>query len=259
MAAWNACNIPITQKLRASNKRMEMKFSATVACRDCALYQTAKVLGLETPDCSSLNRVVLRDHPVNKNEVLYREGDSFRYLYLVHSGSCISSATILGRKSQVMGFYLPGEIAGIENIGQSLCNHTTRVLEKGSVCQLDFLMLEETLKQDELIRVQSYLLGASAIHARQLQWERSLTGLQSAEQRVAAFLLNLAGRFQSHGFPADRFRLPMSREAIADYLGLAMETVIRTLKNLHNRKLISSQTKNIEILDGEALSDLIRS
>ncbi|WP_456448512.1 helix-turn-helix domain-containing protein [Thiolapillus sp.] len=238
---------------------MEMKVATAVACRDCALYQTAKVLGLETPDCSSLNRVVLRDHPVEKNEVLYREGDSFRYLYLVHSGSCISSATILGRKSQVMGFHLPGELAGIENIGQQKCNHTTRVLEKGSVCQLDFLMLEETLGKDELIRVQSYLLGASAIHARQLQWERSLTGLQTAEQRVAAFLLNLAGRFESHGFPAQKFRLPMSRDAIADYLGLAMETVIRTLKNLHKKELISTQAKNIEILNPTALNALLRS
>ncbi|BAO44579.1 helix-turn-helix domain-containing protein [Thiolapillus brandeum] len=238
---------------------MELKVAAAVACRDCALYQTAKVLGLETPDCSSLNRVVLRDHPVNKNEVLYREGDSFRYLYLVHSGSCISSATILGRRSQVMGFYLPGEMAGIESIGQQKCNHTTRVLEKGSVCQLDFLMLEETLGKDELIRVQSYLLGASAIHARQLQWERSLTSLQTAEQRVAAFLLNLAGRFESHGFPGHQFRLPMSREAIADYLGLAMETVIRTLKSLHKKGLISSRAKHIEILDRTALSTLLRS
>ena len=238
---------------------MELKVATAVACRDCALYQTAKVLGLETPDCSSLNRVVLRDHPVKKNEVLYREGDDFRYLYLVHSGSCISNATILGRKSQVMGFHLPGEIAGIENIGQQKCNHTTRVLEKGSVCQLDFLMLEEILGKDELIRVQSYLLGASAIHARQLQWERSLTGLQTAEQRVAAFLLNLAGRFESHGFPAQKFRLPMSRDAIADYLGLAMETVIRTLKNLHKKELISIQAKNIEILNPTALNALLRS
>ncbi len=238
---------------------MELKVATVVACRNCALYQTAKVLGLETPDCSSLNRVVLRDHPVVKNEVLYREGDDFRYLYLVHSGACISSATILGRRSQVMGFYLPGELAGIENIGQQKCNHTTRVLEKGSVCQLDFLMLEETLGKDEMIRVQSYLLGAAAIHARQLQWERSLTGLQTAEQRVAAFLLNLAGRFEAHGFSAHSFRLPMSREAIADYLGLAMETVIRTLKSLHNQELVSIRAKNIEIMDETALSELLRS
>lgn len=238
---------------------MELKVATAVACRDCALYQTARVLGLETPDCSSLNRVVLRDHPVEKNEVLYREGEPFRYLYLVHSGSCISSATILGRRSQVMGFYLPGELAGIENIGQQECNHTTRVLEKGSVCQLDFLLLEETLGTDELLRVQSYLLGAAAIHARQLQWERSLTGLQTAEQRVAAFLLNLASRFEAHGFPAQRFRLPMSREAIADYLGLAMETVIRVLKSLHNQELVSIRAKNIEILNETALSELLRS
>ena len=97
------------------------------------------------------------------------------------------------------------------------------------------------------------------MHVRQLQWERSLTGLQTAEQRVAAFLLNLAGRFEAHGFSAHSFRLPMSREAIADYLGLAMETVIRTLKSLHNQELVSIRAKNIEIMDETALSELLRS
>ncbi|WP_419607367.1 Crp/Fnr family transcriptional regulator, partial [Thiolapillus sp.] len=167
-------------------------------------------------------------------------------------------ATILGH-SRVMGFYLPGEIAGIENIGQATCNHTTRALEKGTICQLDFSALDKTLTQSELINVQKYLLGSAAQHARQLQWERSLTGMQTAEQRVAAFLLNIASRLDSHGFHALQFRLPMSREAIADYLGLAMETVIRTLKNLQHQSLISIRAKNIEITDETALNTLLTS
>ena len=227
-------------------------------CRNCALYQTARVLGLETPDCSSLNRVVLRNHPVRKNEILFEEGAPFRHLYLIHSGACISNANILGHE-RVMGFYLPGELAGIENIGQKNCNHTTRALENGSICQLDFSALDQTLTQKELINVQKYLLDSAAQHARQLQWERSLTGMQTAEQRVAAFLLNIADRRHAHGFPAQHFRLPMSREAIADYLGLAMETVIRTLKNLQNRSLIGIQAKNIEIKKPSDLKALLKS
>jgi len=234
---------------------MQLNNTSAVMCRNCALYQTARVLGLETPDCSSLNRIVLRNHPVRKNEVLYHEGEAFRYLYLIHSGSCISNATMLGN-SRVMGFYLPGEIAGIENIGQDSCNHTTHALEKGSVCQLDFSALGETLSKDELINVQKYLLGSAAHHARQLQWERSLTGMQTAEQQVAAFLVNIASRLNARGLPAHQFRLPMSREAMADYLGLAMETVIRTLKNLQSRNLIDIKAKNIEIIDESSLSSL---
>lgn len=234
---------------------MQLNNTSAVMCRNCALYQTARVLGLETPDCSSLNRIVLRNHPVRKNEVLYHEGEIFRYLYLIHSGSCISNATMLGN-SRVMGFYLPGEIAGIENIGQNTCNHTIYALEKGSICQLDFSALGEALSKDELINVQKYLLGSAAHHARQLQWERSLTGMQTAEQRVAAFLVNIASRLDTRGLPAHQFRLPMSREAIADYLGLAMETVIRTLKNLQSRNLIDIKAKNIEIIDESSLSSL---
>ncbi|WP_456415399.1 Crp/Fnr family transcriptional regulator [Thiolapillus sp.] len=238
---------------------MQLNNTSAVMCRNCALYQTARVLGLETPDCSSLNRIVLRNLPVKKHEVLYHEGEAFRYLYLIHSGSCISNATMLGERRRVMGFYLPGEIAGIENIGQETCNHTTYALEKGSICQLDFSALEETLSKNELINVQKYLLGSAAHHARQLQWERSLTGMQTAEQQIAAFLMNIASRLDARGFPARQFRLPMSREAIADYLGLAMETVIRTLKNLQSRNLIAIKAKNIEILDESRLNSLLTS
>ncbi len=236
---------------------MSQKPIATVECKNCALYQTAKVLGLETPNCSSLNRVVLRNHPVAKNEVLYQEGEPFRYLYLIHSGSCVSSATMLGDLQRVMGFYLPGEIAGFENIGQKTCNHTTRVMEKGSICQLDFSALDDALSPNELINVQKYLLSSAAEHARQLQWERSLTGMRTAEHRVAAFLLNIANRLDAHGFPALQFRLPMSRDVIADYLGLAMETVIRTLKSLEAKELIRTKAKNVEISDLEQLKQLL--
>ncbi len=236
---------------------MELKVANAVACSHCALYQTAKVLGLETPDCSSLDRLVLRDHPVAKNQFLYREGDAFRYLYLIHSGSSISTASVFGRNSQVTGFCLPGELAGMENIGQKTCNHSTQVLEQGSVCQLDYLALEETLSRDELIHVQSYLLNAAAFHARQLQWQRALTGLQTAEQRIAAFLINLSNRLEAHGFPSKQFRLPMSRDAIADYLGLATETVIRTLKHLNKQQIINIRAKNVDLMNHDALNALL--
>ncbi len=220
-----------------------------VTCQNCALYQTAQVLGLEQPDCSTLNDVVLRDHPVKKNETLYRTGDPFQYLYLVHSGACASYANMASGTNQVMGFYLPGEIAGISSIGQSQYSHTTITLEKGSICRLDYPLLDNRIASNELLRVQDYLLHATAEYAHQLQWERSLMGLQTAEQRVTAFLLNILNRLRKRGLPWQYFRLPMSRSSIAEYLGLASETVIRVLQSLHNRQLISIKAKHISILN----------
>ena len=222
-----------------------------VTCRNCALYNTARVLGLDSPDCSTLDQVVIRNHPIERHQRLYSAGDAVRYLYLVHSGSFISHD-----QGQVMGFHLPGEIVGIEEIGETRHSHTAIALENGSVCQLDFIHLEDSLEPDELIRVQRYLLQAAATHARQLQQERLITGLPAAEQRIAAFLLNIGQRFQSHGFPAFSYRLPMSREEIASYLGLAPETVIRTLKKLESRGLVSVRTRQVEIHEPRALEQL---
>ena len=233
---------------------MSARHIPIVICRNCALYNTARVLGLESPDCSTLDQVVIRNHSIDRGQPIFSAGDPVRYLYLVHSGSCIGYQE--GEPRKVMNFYLPGEILGIEDLGESRHSHTAVALENGSLCQLDFTHLEASLPADELIRVQRYLLQAAALHARHLQQERLITGLPTAEQRVAAFLLNLGQRFQSHGFPALTYRLPMSRDEIADYLGLAPETVIRILKKLGARGLVSIRTRQVEILDPSALEQL---
>ncbi len=226
-----------------------------VLCRNCALYKTALVLGLESPAQEALHEVVIRNHPIEKGQPLFYAGDPVRHLYLVHSGSCISYDGAEPR--QVRGFHLPGEIVGIEEMDEERYNHTACALEDGSLCQLDVSRLEEALEAEELIKVQRYLLATAAAHARQLQKERLITGLPNAEQRIGAFLYNLGQRFQSHGFPALQYRLPMSREEMASYLGLAPETVIRMLKKLAAKKWVRVRTRQVEILDPDALQALL--
>ncbi len=230
-----------------------------VTCNNCALYLTAQVLGLEQLDCRTFDDVVLREHPVVKGEILYQKGDPFRYLYLVHSGACASYANMASGTDQVMGYYLPGEIAGISTIGQSSYSHTTVALEKGSICRLDYSVLDRKISTDEFLHVQNYLLRAAAGYAEQLEWERSLMGLQTAEQRVTAFLLNLASRLKKRGLPWQDFRLPMSRSSMAEYLGLASETVIRVLQSLHNKQLINIKAKQISILSKPDLESVLDS
>lgn len=225
-----------------------------VICRDCALYHTARVLGLESPDCSQLDAMVIRNRPVARGEALYAAGDPVRYLYLVHSGACILHD---GRDpQQVTGFFLPGEIVGFEDLDAEIHGFSAHALQAGSLCLLDLTGLDQ-LPAERLVGVQRYLLKAAAAHARLLQRERLITGLPSAEQRIAAFLLGLAERFQAHGLPSSSFRLPMSREEIASYLGLAPETVIRTLKKLAGRGLVSVRARQIQIHDPSALERLL--
>lgn len=230
-----------------------------VSCSDCALYMTGQVLGLGGSDCSLLDQVVLRDHNVARNEILCSAGDPFRYLYLVHSGACISYTGLTEDTRHVMGFYLPGELAGIDAIGQKSYTHTVVALERGSICRLDYSALQGSISDSKLLSAQRYLLDELASYSRQVQWERVMTGFQGAEQRVAAFLLNIASRFRARGLPADSFRLPMSREAIADYLGLAGETVIRTLQKLQSQGLLRIKAKQIEMLEPASLDQLAHS
>lgn len=236
-----------------------MTSSPAVACNHCALCPAARVLGLEHLECGVFNDVVLRDHPVAKSEVLYKSGETFRYLYLVRSGACAGYAKMASGTNQIMGYYLPGEIAGISDIGQTEYSHTTLALEKSSICRLDYLALGSIISADELLQVQNFLLQAAADYSHQVHWERSLMGLNTAEQRVTAFLLNLVNRLKKRGLPWQEFRLPMSRSSMAEYLGLASETIIRVLQSLQNQGLIKIKAKQINLLNESSLASILNS
>ncbi len=225
-----------------------------VLCRNCALYNTALVLGLESPKQETLEQVVIRNHPIEKGQTIFNAGDQVRHLYLVHSGACISYGA--NQAERVRGFHLPGEVVGIEDLGEERHSHKAVALQDGSLCQLDLARMEALLDPEERLQVKNYLLSAAASHARQLQKERLITGLPNAEQRIGAFLFNIGQRYQRHGFPALEYRLPMSREEIASYLGLAPETVIRLLKRLADKNLVRVRTRQVRILDPDALAAL---
>ena len=103
---------------------------------------------------------------------------------------------------------------------------------------------------------QYQLIRALGSQVRTLQAVPLLMGAKSAEQRMALFLLGLSSRFREHGFPWREFRLPMSRQCIADYLGLAMETVSRIFRRFHARDLIAVRSRQISLLDMAGLREV---
>ena len=81
-----------------------------------------------------------------------------------------------------------------------------------------------------------------------------LLGTMSAEQRVAAFLLNLSARFKARGYSAAKFNLRMTRAEIGCYLGMKLETVSPMLSKFQREKLIDPRGKQIHITDPQGLT-----
>lgn len=165
-----------------------------------------------------------------RNEEIYGEGEAAEYLYLVKTG-CVRAYKILsdGRR-QVGAFYLPGDVFGIEADAEH--THSTEAVGSCAVVVVKRSALASRATGNSKL---SQLLLDLTINELKRAQNHILLLIQSAQERVAGFLLEMAARERKSG----EINLPMSRQDIADYLGLTIETVSRTLTQLENNRAIA--------------------
>ena len=241
---------------------MQKKEAATViniasikaACKDCSLHELCLPLGLSEPDLAALDKIIKRRRTLKKGELLYRYGDSLRSLYAIRSGTLKTTGLIEDGRAQVTGFYLPGELLGIDAISSEQHPSSAEALETSEVCDIPFGALEELAMkvpglQHQLLRIMSREIVRDEDMLMML-------GRMSAEERLASCLMSFSRRLTRLGSGAMEFRLSMSRQDLGDYLGLALETVSRLLSRFQEEKLISVHGRQIVLRDLERLRAL---
>ena len=224
------------------------------ACKNCKLHQLCLPLGLENDDMDQLDSIVKRAKPYQKGEYLFQHGDTFNAIYAVRSGSVKTFSQDDTGDEQITGFYLAGEMMGLDAVHEGHHPCSAIALETTSVCKIPFNRLEELSSQ--LPNLQHQLLRIMSKEITEDQALLILLGQKSAEERVAAYIVNMSDRMDKRGFSSLEFNLSMSRKDIGNYLGLTIETISRTFSNLQQKKLINSQRKHIEITDPEKLRAL---
>jgi CRP/FNR family transcriptional regulator, nitrogen fixation regulation protein len=163
------------------------------------------------------------------NSEIYGENEPADYLYKVVSGTVRTYKVLVDGRRQIGAFYLPGDIFGLETAGE----HT---FSAEAITDCKIIVIKRSTVMVLAARDNEVARQMWALTARELQrvQEHSLVLIKSAEERVAGFLLEMADRVPSGG----AVELPMSRQDIADYLGLTIETVSRTLKILEDAATI---------------------
>lgn len=222
-----------------------------VSCGNCGLFGMCRVAGLGSKEQALMESVVERRVPVGEKETLVARGDAFEHLYAVKSGAFKTVTRTPDGEEQIVGFHFPGDIIGVEAVG--IQRHTYDVVALGDsrVCKLTYGALQAL--QPQLKEFQQELIDAMSRRILHDQWMSRLLGTQTAERRIAAFVLSVSVRLDDRDLPGNQFRLPMSREDIANYLGLAVETVSRTLKQLHHRGILMARGRNTLIKEREQL------
>lgn len=210
-------------------------------CSTCNLRELCLPCGLKDGN-ELLDDLVYTRKRVKRGETLFHAGAAFESLYAIRSGFFKSNVLLEDGRDQVTGFHMAGEVLGLDGIGTD--SHTADViaLEDSEVCVIPYAHLEEPGLQRQLQKVMSRELVRD-------QGVMMLLGTMKAEERLAAFLLNLSTRFTARGYSASEFHLRMTRDEIGSYLGLSLETVSRLFSRFQEDGHITVQQKHICILD----------
>jgi CRP/FNR family transcriptional regulator len=160
-------------------------------------------------------------------------------------------------REQVTGFFMGGELIGMEGIGAGSYNGTATALEDSEVCVLPYDLIEEMSR--DLPALQRRLHSVLAREIVRDHGVMMLLGSMRAEERLATFLLNLSKRFVRRGYSASDFHLRMTREEIGSYLGLKLETVSRLFSRFQEEGLIAVEQKHVRILDIAGLQRVLAS
>jgi CRP/FNR family transcriptional regulator len=201
--------------------------------------------------------MVATKRPVSRGDTLFRAGDAFQSLYAVRTGffkTCVSSED--GR-DQVTGFQMAGELLGLDGIGTEKHTCDAVALEDSQVCVIPYFQLEDLSREFTDLQRQFHKIMSREIvrdHGVML-----LLGSMRAEERLAAFLLNLTQRLRTRGFSATSLVLRMTREEIGSYLGLKLETVSRTFSKFQDDGILEVKQRQIRVLDPTALQALVNS
>jgi len=217
------------------------------ACSDCSLRDLCLPLGLSTDDLRALEGTVKSHRKLSKGEFLYRVGDSFRSLFAIRTGSTKTCEIAADGSVQITGFHLPGELLGIDAINSDKHPCDVIALETTEVCELPFDKLEVLARELPGLQHQLFRLMSREVAEEEVQL--LMLGRMKAEERLAAFLLSFSKRFQLLGYSPSDLHLPMSRQDLGDYLGLALETVSRLFSRFQDEKLITVQGRNVKLLN----------
>lgn len=224
-------------------------------CSACSLREICLPFGLDRDDIIQLDAVISSRRRVRRSEPVYRVGEPFEAIYAIRLGSFKSVILAEDGREQVSGYHMPGDLIGMDGIGAERHACEAVALEDSEVCVLPFHRLEELARSMAALQHNLHLLMSREI-ARDHQMMLVL-GSMRAEERLAAFLLNLSRRYHRRGYSSTEFVLRMTREEIGSYLGLKLETVSRLFSKFQEEGLIKVQQKAIKLIDIPALKTLI--
>ena len=224
-------------------------------CAKCHLRETCLSGGVPADEVERVERIVYARRRIKRGERLFDAGDRFTSVYAIRSGFFKTTLIDGEGREQVTGFFMAGELLGLDGLASGRYQDGAVALEDSETCIMLYALIEAVARD-----VPSLQRSLHAVMSREIVRGHGimmLLGSMSAEERLAAFLGNLAARFLRRGYSGSRFVLRMTREDIGSYLGLKLETVSRLFSTFQKDGVLDVHQKQVSIIDSKALERVL--
>ncbi len=248
-------SVPRTHELAGPDAPARVSQRCATLCGACNLRELCLPAGLEAQEMDQLARIVHHKHPVKRGEYLYRAGSELQSLYAVRTGFLKSCVLHDDGREQVAGFHMMGELLGMDAIGSGRHMCDAIALEDSEMCDIPYNEFEHLSR--DLPGLQRHFHRVMSREITRDYGVMLLLGSMRAEERLAAFLLNLSQRFAARGYSSTQFNLRMTREEIGSYLGLKLETVSRSFSHFQSADIVAVHNKAIELKDLQRLRAIV--
>ena len=226
------------------------------SCIQCCNRRNCLIDQLKISEIRDFSYALRHPKPLRRGEHLYVRGNKFYSIFIVKSGSLKTCITDTSGDYQVTGFYLPGDILGVDGLNTGQHMYDVEALETSSLCAVSYDHFEHVSDANHG-KLYRQLIRHLNEMAMQNYDQMFILGKMHANQRLASFLLSMSKRMHDRKHSGYEFFLSMTRYDIANYLGLAVETVSRLFKHFKTDGLITTDHRFVRIKDKGRLQDIV--
>jgi len=228
-----------------------------ISCDACSLNNICLPYGLSASEITELESSIDKTIKVKKKDAIFRTNQEMEGIYAVKSGAIKTSIANEDGQEQVLEFHFPGDMLGFDafNTGHHSCDAIA--LEDTLLCKIPVNVFDNLCERLPGLRKElRRQVGKEIAHNQRLLLS---LGQQQTDERLANFLLLVSKHYQSRGFSNKEFVLPMSRQDLSNYLGMAVETLSRIISRMTDDKIIKVERRMVIISDIKKLETLAHS
>jgi CRP/FNR family transcriptional regulator len=222
-------------------------------CVTCKTRHLSVCAALSSPELVMFDQLVQhREYP--PKSVLFEQGAAAGFVFSVSEGTIRLVRLLSDGRRQIVGFAIKGDFLGVGL--ESQYEFTAEAVDTARVCRIPHHGFEVMADEKPHLLRKLHEIASRELHHSHDQMV--LLGRKNAEERVAAFLISHRDRLARVSSCTVTIPLPMSRSDIADYLGLTIETVSRTISKLAREKLIVVVPDGVRLLDPDRIAALAK-